>query len=187
MAKQSSRRALAASTRIEPIRVEAAGRWWTIPKLPAADWILAVSEDEPVTAVFPGLLNDAGAEHVGDMLVRGTFPVDHLRNAAFSAIKQASGWNWWEAMRLVGMADAQPEVVGELTLRGLDPESVPFGRWCHAVYALATKNLDEKERAKFEAKFTFPPEGFEEDEDAGMSFESMVQGFRNLPGARLGG
>jgi hypothetical protein len=177
---------LAASIAIREIGVEAAGRSFTIPAQPAASWITALADDEPVTAVMPGMLSPDGFDRVGDLLLGEKLTLKDLRSMAFSAITEASGFRWWEAFKLVGLVNNNPIVMGEMTLAGIDPEAIPFGRWCTAVYAFCLRNHDEKEQQKWLAKFSFPPplaEAMEEAAETG-SFEDMVRGFRGMPGAR---
>lgn len=165
--------------------VEAFGRRYRVPYHSAAEWMTALSEPEFITSVFPGLLREQDSERVADMLMDGRAEVRGLKAPAFDLISRASGFRWWEAVTLVGMADGSPNVMGELTLSGVDPESIPFGRWCAAVYTLATRNLDEKERTKWLARFNAPPPG-EEESDEGMAFTDMVRGLQGIPGARIG-
>lgn len=184
----SSKFNLAASTSPQPVRVEAAGRAYTIPSLPAADWILAIADDEPITAVFPGLLGKDDYQRVVDLLSDGKLDTLELRRPAFEAVSAASGFRWWEAWNLVGMCTHDARIIGELTLRGIDPSAMPFSRWCAALYALNLRGLDEKEQQKWIAKFTFPPPLAEAMDEAasGDSFEDMIKGFQGMPGVSRG-
>lgn len=184
----SNRFNLAASISPQPVQVEAAGRTYTIPSRTAGDWILAVADDEPITAVFPGLLSKSDYQLVVNLLADGDLDVLELRRPAFDAISTASGFKWWETMNLVGMCTHDARVIGELTLRGIDPGAVPFSRWCAALYALNLRGLDEKEQQKWLAKFTFPPPLAEalDEAAAGDSFEDMIKGFRGMPGVSGG-
>lgn len=177
---------LAASISPKPVRVEAAGRSFVIPIRPASDWITAVAQEDFVTAVFPGLLTEEGSGTAIEMMVDGDMEPAELKQPAFDAITRASGFRWWEAMRLVGMADGNQQVVGELTLRGVDPDVIPFGRWCAALYALAIRGMDEKERQKFLAKFTMPPPEAMDEAAEGDGFQDMIKGFRGMAGVRGG-
>lgn len=177
---------LAASISPQPVRVEAASRSFVIPVLPASNWITAVAQEDFVTAVFPGLLPPDGLSSIVEMLLDGEIDPDGLKRPAFDAIAAASGFRWWEAMRLVGMADGNQQVVGELTLRGVDPDVIPFGRWCAALYALAIRGMDEKERQKFLAKFTMPPPEAMDEAAETDGFQDMIKGFRGMAGVRGG-
>jgi hypothetical protein len=179
---------LAASISPQQVEVEAAGRAFTIPIRPASDWILAIADDEPITAIFPGLLSEDGYERVMELLADEKLDAVDLRKPAFAAVSKASGFRWWEAFNLVGMCTHGPLVIGELALRGIDAGSVPFGRWCAALYALNLRGLDEKERQKWIGKFTFPPPLAEAMDEAASSdsFQDMIKGFRGMPGVSGG-
>lgn len=179
---------ITASISPEPVVVEAAGRKLHFPLLSASDWIKALADEDPITAIMPGLLTDESYDFVMDSMVEDRLDQKDLRRPAFDAITKASGFRWWEALSLVGLCEANAFVVGELTLRGIDPDAMPFGRWCAAVYALAIRGLDEKERQKWLARFNAPPaiaEAMDEAADS-SSFEDMIRGFRGMPGARQG-
>lgn len=177
---------LAASISPQPVGVEAVGRSFVIPVRTASEWITAVAQDDFVTAVFPGLLPPDGVSTIVEMLIEGYLEPDELKRPAFDAITAASGFRWWEAMRLVGMADGNQQVIGELTLRGVDPDTIPFGRWCAALYALAVRGMDEKERQKWLAKFTMPPPEAMDEAAETDGFQDMIKGFRGMAGVRGG-
>lgn len=160
---------------------------FAFPHLTASDWLVALSDEyNPEMEVIPGLLDDECYDKTVDALESGQVSLKQLQSAARKAISVASGFDWWEAIRLVGLCDANPEVMGEMTLRGVNPDVIPFGRWCSALYALATRNLDDKEKMKFLSKFSVPPPNVDDVEETGMSFESMVTSMRGIPGMRMG-
>lgn len=179
---------LRASISREPLKVEAFSRSLRVPFVPASEWMSALSQDDFITSVFPGMLGDKDFEWVANRMADGAIDYTDLKKPAFDLVRQASGFRWWEALKLVGMTDSDPLVMGLLTLSGVDPDAVPFGRWCAALYSLNVKDLDDKERNKWLARFNAPPpiaEALEEAED-GLSFEGMVRGFQGMPGARIG-
>lgn len=184
----SSRSILEAAIASKPVAVAASGRVLTFPSMPASTWIAALAEEDLIFSVVPCLLNESGYDFIMDRLFEEKIGPKDLRRPAFDAISAASGFRWWEALSLVGLCESDPFVIGELTLRGVDPDRMPFGRWCTAVYALAIRGLGEKERMKWLAKFNAPPpiaEAMDESLD-GDSFSEMIRGFRNIPGARQG-
>jgi hypothetical protein len=186
---QSKPSVLRASLSARPIGVEASGHIFTLPAASAAVWITALCEEDPITAVFPGLLSDDSYERATRMISAGQMPMRAVKRAAFDAITRASGRRWWEAIRLVGMSDDDGYVVGELTLRGVDPWAMPFARWCAAVYALATRGLEPKDHMKWTTKLAAPPpieEAMAEADESAGSFEDMIRGFQSMPGARMG-
>ena len=180
---------LQASLASHPVAVELGSYRFVIPACPASVWIDALADEDPVTCVVPGMLGGRGYERSTRLIAQDLISLTQVRAASFAAIREASGYRWWEAMRLVGLADQDSYVVGELALLGVDPDAIPFARWCAAVHALATRNMEPKDRAKWDAKLSVPPpieEAMEEAAEAEGSFEDMVRGFRSLPGARSG-
>lgn len=175
---------LTSSLRASAIGVEALSRTWVIPALPARDWIEAVAAVRCPWSIFPGLLTSADMDQALDPILDGSADDFEMRVAGFEAIHLASGRPWWEAMRLVRMADDDlGDMVGRLAVAGIDPGTVPFALWCAAVYHLATKGADQKELLKFNNRLQAPPsmpEAFEaSDQD---DFAAMVEMARSLPG-----
>jgi hypothetical protein len=173
---------LRASLRAFAITVDALSRSGTVPNPSARTWILACLSDSLPWSVFPGLLPEAENGQIIDVLVAGEDHDFEFRVAGFKAIAQASGREWWEALRLVNMVD-DPVMLGRLTVAGVDPERLSFAAWCAAVYHLATDGADQKERFKFDSKLMAPPsmpEAFEAAQED--DFAAMVMMARNLPG-----
>jgi hypothetical protein len=175
----------------QSVNVTCHGRQYGIPFLAASAWINALTSQQSALAVFPGMLPQAEYTRVLDGLMDGSINEAEVRNAALHAIRQAAGRPWWEAVRLVGMADAAgATLVGMLTLAGVDSDVMPFGRWLAAVYALGVKGKDEKERMIFEAKLSVPPAGIDPDvlaEEGQDDFAAMVNLARSAPGMSTGG
>lgn len=120
-----------------------------------------------------------------DAMMNGDLDPEALDDAAYAAIKDASGRAWWEAVRLVGAASGESGLlVGQLTLHGVDPERIPFARWCAAAYALLIENRDEKSRLKLDANLSVPPPGFEE--SVTVDAAEMQRLARSMPGMRTG-
>lgn len=176
---------LSAATTAQPVVVAVSRSKLTIPPQNATAWILALAGDDPTGSVLPGMLSERDDERLWNLVSTGKADSKDIHKAFCSAVAQASGRKWWETMKLVGMCEGSPEFIGRLTLKGVDPDTIPFARWCAAVYALAVANADEKGRMKFDAKLAAPPAGVDY-EDEGTSFESMVAQARNIPGMRVG-
>jgi hypothetical protein len=158
-----------------------------IPPSTASEWLVAVSDEDSVTAIIPGMLDDVATERLYNQVESERINLDDVRRGALDAIAAASGFRWWEAVRLAGMAEANNgEFFGRLIVKGVDPRHQSFGAWCSAAYSLALQGFGEdKERLKFTARFEAPPPG--EEYEAGDSFESMVKAARAMPGMRVSG
>jgi len=179
---------LNASLAALPVTVAAANRAWMIPSRSATEWIRAVNADECPWSVFPGLLGTSDMRGALDYIAVGAIDDYEARCAGFSAIRQASGRPWWEALRLVGACDDQMgSLMGALCVAGVDPDRIPFARWCAAVYHTMTQGADSKELMKFNAKLQSPPNTPEAFEESGEDdFAAMVQMARTLPGMSTG-
>lgn len=173
--------------RPRPVEVTAGRHAFLIPATDAAGWMECMLADDLEFAVLPGLLDSAQADLLEDLLCSGELAPLDLRNAAYRAITAAGGRDWWEVVRLCLAAD-QPNVLGELVLHGVDPAGMPLARWVAAVYALLTRNLDEKGLMKFQTKIMLVPdiEGLEVDELPSDAAEVMAM-LRAMPGASIGG
>lgn len=140
-------------------------------------WLVALSGEDPVRAVVPGLLEPDAMVAVAVAMASGTARYQDVEAAAFEAIATAAGRPWWEALRLVLWA-AQPgsDLYGHLLLAGIDPARVTLAGWCSALYALLTRNADEKARNQLDFDLKAPPAGVETDEVDGWD-TGIPEGF----------
>lgn len=149
-----------AALRPAPIEVQL-GEWiYTIPALPAADWIEAILDDDG-GAVVPGLMDEDTARDVWREFLRGHIQRDELEKAWRYAIGAATGQPWWQASRLIMSAthkDSWPLVHGKLTMRGVDLDAVSIGAFYNAVYFLGLESCkDDAERSTWEFQLSVPP------------------------------
>lgn len=161
---------------------------YTIPPLPAADWIAAVLTTDG-GSIVPGLLNAADQRDVWSAFVVGDFDGDELADVERAALEVAAGRPWWEADRLVRSLAAQenwPTLHGELMLRGLDLAVLPLAAALNAIYALIRKMIshDEAALARFDANLAYIPPGVDvetlpttdEDDFRAMMLEQQQMG-----------
>lgn len=155
--------ALLASLRPFDIEVDLAGRTWVIPAAPAADWFEAVLSNG-AAPVIPGMLSVEDEEEMLDLLIAGKIPEAGLQRANRDALATASGWNWWEAERLiVSIAHDWKVVGGVLLTNGIRLTAEPLGAVLAATYRLATADMSKEERFRFESQLTAPPVGYAEE------------------------
>jgi len=176
-----------AALSIWAIEVDLAGCTYTIPPLPATRWFLAVLDDEEPLPIVPGLLGPDDEEEILEALLGGRVGVDDLVRASRDVLATASGWNWWEADRLIRGAAAQwRHVGGELTVHGVDPGTASLGAVLGAIYALAVRNMTKEQRFTFDSQLSSPPVGvplaewLDEDQWA-SSFEAAMAEGKPLP------
>lgn len=145
-----------------PVSVILGNVTYTIPGVRADRWLLALtaSGDDITTAVLPGMLPTEQQSDLMLRMMRGHIDPEDIADAAWAAIKMASGLEWWEAIRLTGAVD-QPrgELYGRLLLAGVDPRRLTLAAWCAAVFAHLMTGLDEKERSKVMQSLIMPPAG----------------------------
>jgi hypothetical protein len=137
---------------------------YRIPARPAADWIEAILQSD----VVPGLLAPELADRILQDVVDGRLDADELTEATREAIEAAAGRPWWEAERLVRAAAEHADVMfGVLINSGFDFQSRSLGAFCCAVYERAVRNMEQKDRLKFDQELMQPPiDVISEDEDA---------------------
>ena len=160
-----------------------------VPAAPASRWLYAMTARNLELEILPGMLDERDARLVVDLLAAERITMLQLSHAAYRALGEAAGMDWWVALRLAGAANhTDGNVLGELTLRGVDPCAMPLARWCAAVYALVVRNLDDTELMKTKARLFLVPDlpGLEI-EDAGMDEAQVVAMLAAMPGVSLGG
>lgn len=72
-----------------------------------------------------------------------------------------TGRKWWQAETLL-VTSGNPDVLGELVLARVDPDTVTLGEWCAAVWRILVRDLDKEGRGKLEMELSLPPKGYED-------------------------
>jgi hypothetical protein len=121
-------------------------------------WLDAIAAN-PTTGVVPGMCDGPTRVAVASALLSRSVTAGELWEAAAAAIEDAAGRPWWEAVRLVGVAQSARQLLGMLTLDGVHAHAVTFGAWCDAALVTVLRNVDEKKRTQFEVDFMMPPGG----------------------------
>lgn len=145
------------------IIVDLGGYEYTIPPLPAVDWLAAVLAEDG-GRIVPGLLNAADKAAIWLDFVNGEFDGDELAGVERAALEVAAGRPWWEADRLARslMEPGNRAILyGELMLRGLDLERLSLSAALDAIYALIRRLIshDEAALARFDAGLAVIPPG----------------------------
>lgn len=160
-----------------------AGARVTIPYAPAAAWLEHL---EAPTNVAYLMADPESQDRIEEALLEIPGASTSLTHQSTELLKAVTGRpRWWEGVRLA-LAGADPDVMGELILAGLDPWQRTIGEWSAAVYSLAVRNLDAIEREKFRMRLSFPPAGFAHQWNDGEDFDAMVAGMRDMPGVSSG-
>jgi hypothetical protein len=181
-----------AGASLRPCAIEVQlGDWiYTIPELPAADWIEAVLSED-AGAIVPGLFDYEDQADVRRSVLLGDLDPEELANGWRHALSAAVGQPWWKAARLIMAAtqdDAWPQIHGWLTERGVDLDKVSIGAFWNTIYYRGKNNCeDESARTKFDFQLDTPPPGVTvqeafEEVDAAGDFLSAMSAFQNLQG-----
>ncbi|MEW2127111.1 hypothetical protein AB0891_25665 [Streptomyces sp. NPDC007259] len=166
----------------DPWRVTVARERVTLPYTPAASWISAICGSTTTAGALLPLLSDADRGRVIALLARGALSADEAAAGFYAALGAAvPDLAWWETYRLLSLS-ATPSPAGRMLLAGLDPWQLPPAAWCHALYALLTKDASERDRFRFDAQLKTPPPEAEDDGFGDMDFDQMVAAARSTPG-----
>jgi hypothetical protein len=132
-----------------------------VPWHPAAVWMQNLPY---IHSVASRLAAEADRERLVDEVMRMHGAAAALRAESLRLLEHATDRRWWAAGRLMSTS-ASPDVLGRLTLAGVDPWTRSIGEWCAATYALCVKGQDEKGRLKFDFQLSVPPAGYEDEWD----------------------
>jgi len=138
-----------------PIRIGALA--FALAWRPAAEWTTIRTELDVIR-----WLDDDARNTIGRLTLDGTVTSRALTDAVHQVLELVTGRRWWEGHRLLQYS-VQPETLGHLALAGVDPWQRSAYEWCAAVYALHTRNADERERMKFDFQLSLPPRGYEDE------------------------
>lgn len=153
------------------------GEEFTIPPLPAADWLAALmSEAFSLDDLFPGLLDDEDHDRAVAVLLSDMHELEQFHRLTLDIVELASGRSWWVALRLIGAAVGSWDVIGaELILKQVDPERLSLAAWLDAVLLVMLRSMEEKDITMFTLKLEAPPpEAQEEAEEMTMSREAFA-------------
>lgn len=165
------------SLRPWPVVITVGGEEFTIPALPAADWLAALmSEAFSLDDLFPGLLDDEDHDRAVAVLLSDMHELEQFHRLTLDIVELASGRSWWVALRLIGAAVGSWDVIGaELILKQVDPERLSLAAWLDAVLLVMLRSMEEKDITMFTLKLEAPPpEAQEEAEEMTMSREAFA-------------
>lgn len=158
-----------AALRVWALEVELAGETFVVPPRPAADWFLAILDEDVPLPLIPGMMEASAEDEVADLLLDGSLTVEEITTRSRELLTAAAGRPWWEADRLIRSAGASWHIIGgELTRLGVDLDKVSLAAALNAIYVVCVRTMDEKERNKFDIDLRLPPIGVE-----GVTTEEM--------------
>lgn len=151
-----------AALKIWALEVELGGETFVVPARPAADWFLAILDEEAVLPLIPGMMDPDADDRIGELLLDEVIDTDLIVARSRELLTAAAGRSWWEADRLIRSSAASWHIIGgELTRLGVDLEKVSLAAALNAIYVICVRTMDEKERNKFDIDLRLPPIGVE--------------------------
>ena len=153
------------------------GEEFTIPALPAADWLAALmSEAFSLDDLFPGLLDEEDQDRAVEALMAHMHDMDQFSKLTLDIVELASGRAWWVALRLIGAAVGSWDVIGaEMFLKQVNPEHLSLAAWLDVVLLVMLRSMDEKDITMFMLRLEAPPpEAQEEADEMTMSREAFT-------------
>lgn len=151
-----------AALKIWALDVDLAGQTFTVPARPAADWFLAILDEDTALPLIPGMMAGDAEERIADLLLDGEVTAEEIATRSREVLTAAAGRPWWEADRLIRSSGAQWHIIGgELTRLGVDLGKVSLAAALNAIYVICVRTMDEKERNKFDIDLRMPPIGAE--------------------------
>lgn len=153
-----------------------ADRWLETILCEGASWQGILFQVMPPQAVAP----------LADLLSSGDVEVRQVVEASQQMLVMASGRTWWETLNVVGVAtEAWEGIGGELALRGIIPDQVPFGVWLDATWLLLRRGARQESQSAYDsfvADMKRRPLGVEDDSDGEMDFSDFMRAAGELRG-----
>lgn len=139
-----------ASMQCWAIELEAGGRTYDVPALPAVDWWpILVSRN--LAGILDLVVSDpADPFNLDELLLTGELDAADLGEALMDAIEATAGRSYHCAFVIATVADAQwPAIGGVLAQKGFRWDIQPLSAALDAIYAVIIASLDEETRKKF--------------------------------------
>jgi len=153
-----------AALRLDPITVTLGGRDYTLPKLPAANWIEAtlVSRGRLV-GYIPGLLPIDDRARIVSALMAGEIDRTELAEATWDVLTLATGFEWWWVGHrlLQALVSGWAELGGWLLSTGMDPTVRPVGAVLLASlhrFQEGAAQAENSDRNNFYSQLCMPPQ-----------------------------
>lgn len=158
-----------AALRLWDVEVELGGQVFLVPAKPAADWFVAILDEDNPLPLIPGMMAVDAEECVTDLLLDGQIDADLIVRRSRELLTEVAGRPWWEADRLIRSSGASWHIIGgELTRLGVDLHAVSLAAALNAIYVICVRTMDDKERNRFDIDLRLPPIGVD-----GVTTEEM--------------
>lgn len=168
------------------VTVDLYEREFTIPALPALDWLKVLLEESPnLWNIVPGMLPEQDRVLVEDAVALGQISYQELLDVSHDVIAVTTGRDYWFVLRLCAIVRASWDTVGGSIARlQLDARVLSLSAWIDAVFhvcceMIGSSGKDAKQKlVSFVSELEAPPPGesveFDEEAEA-LAFERMVR------------
>jgi hypothetical protein len=151
-----------AALKIWELEVELGGDTFVVAAQPAADWFLAILDEDVPLPLIPGMMGQDAEDRIADLLLDGDITPELIVTRSRELLTAAAGRPWWEADRLIRSSGASWHIIGgELTRLGVDLNTVSLAAALNAIYVICVRTMDDKERNRFDIDLRLPPVGAE--------------------------
>lgn len=154
----SASSAALAALRVLAVDFDLAGQTYTIPPLPASEWLEVVWNFEDEALPFLHLLSDDDQSDIMWAMLAGNLDLEELAQRCREILAAVAGRHWWEADRLIRSAAASWSYIGgELIRRGVDLDKVSLAAALNVIYVICVLTMTAEERKKFDFDLSAPP------------------------------
>lgn len=144
-----------------PVEVEVHGLEFTIPAMPATEWLAILMSDEfGPEHILPGMLTVAEREQVEHLLHQDVLDIQELWKLGLEVVTQVSGRPWYVALRLVLTAKSAWDALGGDMAAVRSDASL--AAWLDILFTLLVRNIEDSKRTMFLMKLELVPEGWGE-------------------------
>jgi hypothetical protein len=142
---------------------------YALPAMDAVQWLVHLDGPNPdLYEIFPGLAGQQALEHVEDALWEGRVSHDDIANLSLEALAVAADRPWWVALRVIGAAKANWEMVHVNQAVGMS-----LAGWLDEIWSKIMERIDPKKKASWVSDIERPPKGTKTEVD----FDAEEQAF----------
>lgn len=161
-----------------PIEFFLGGRQYTIPAMPAADWLVAILDELGSFEAVVELLPVSDKAELEQAIIDGKVAEQAKEETFRDAVEAVAGRPWWVVINYGNLLRTfWGRFHGRLLLSGLDPQRVSLGAYLDAFYASLIEGRDEQARQKIDNYLETPPMGMEielDEESESDTFLAMM-------------
>ena len=149
------------SLRIWPVTFTVAGQDFTIPAIPASEWLELFMDNEiEAPEILETLLASEDAERLRDLMWDDRFALTDLGDLLLEVISAVTGRPWWVALKLVATVRTQWDFLGaELVLQGVRADTISIAAWLDVALLTILRNIDPEKATMFTSQLEMPPPG----------------------------